>query len=71
MSSDGHRIRCNFGARVDADLVRDALLSRVLVSGMVSYRTAGHAVAVHVEELSIFPDEDRLPTADQVRGILG
>lgn len=67
---DEHRIRCNFGTGVDPDDVRDALLSRVLVTGIVSYRTAGVATAVAVEGLSPFPDEERLPSADEVRGIL-
>lgn len=69
-SLDRHRIRCNFGQTIDLDLIRDALLRRVLVTGQVSYRTAGAATQVRVENISVFPDEDRLPTADQVRGIL-
>lgn len=68
---DGHRIRCNFGDRVDPDDIRDALLRRVLVTGMIGYRSAGIATEVRVESVRVFPDEDRLPTPTQVRGILG
>jgi hypothetical protein len=68
---DGHRIRCNFGGRVDTDAIRDALLRRVLVSGLIGYKAAGVATQIQVESLSVFPDEEQLPTPAQVRGILG
>lgn len=44
---------------------------RVAVSGTIKYRKNGTPVSIEVEEsIFVFPDEDGLPTADDVYGIL-
>lgn len=43
---------------------------RVSVSGMIRYRGDGEPVSIDAEEFEIFPSEDLLPAAREVRGIL-
>ncbi len=44
---------------------------RVAVTGLIRYRkTTGQPTSVEVERIFVFPTEDKLPTADDVYGIL-
>jgi hypothetical protein len=67
----GRRIRCHFANRIPVRHVADALEHRVAVYGQITYRSGGDIATVVAEELIMFPSPDLLPTADDVRGILG
>lgn len=63
-------IRCH----IDANALPNALKlfgKRVEVYGTVKYTREGRAKSVRVEEIIPFPDSNLLPTAENVRGILG
>lgn len=66
----GERIECDFGHRIPAGEVGVAVERRVAVTGVVRYRENGSLVSIRAERLYIFPDDDDLPTADEVLGIL-
>lgn len=67
------RIRCEFGDRIPLELVAQALSrgARVTVYGTIDYRTDDEIRAVRADELVIFPPDADIPTADDVRGLLG
>ena len=67
----GRRIRCYFANRIPVRRVADALEQRVTAYGQISYRANGDVATVLAEELYVFPSADVLPSADDVRGILG
>lgn len=65
----GRPVRCD----VPEHLMSNALTlfgKRVEVFGSISYRRDGEIARVRVEDLVPFPDDQQLPTHDQVRGIL-
>ncbi len=43
---------------------------RVEISGVIHYGRGGRAVSIEVDRIDTFPDDDELPTAEDVRGIL-
>ncbi len=43
---------------------------RVEISGLIKYRKNGTPVSINVENIEVMPDDDDLPTAEDVRGIL-
>ena len=53
-----------------ADEVRDAWRRRVAVSGLIRHRANGDPVSMDVEEFVVLPEEDALPSIQDVRGIL-
>lgn len=69
-SLTGERIPCYFGHRIDVAEVGQAVERRVAVQGEIKYRDNGEIVRVVAHDLSVFPREEELPSADQVRGIL-
>jgi hypothetical protein len=64
-----HAVRCNIPSGL-IEGVMAAFRKRVAVSGTIRYRATGEAVSIDVERFEVFPDSDRLPTADSVYGIL-
>jgi hypothetical protein len=66
----GRRIECDFGHRIPAAEVGQAVERRVGVTGLLRYRENGTLTGIRAERLYIFPDDDDLPTADDVLGIL-
>jgi hypothetical protein len=44
---------------------------RVEVSGMVHYRRNGVPISIDVAQIEPLPDDTELPSANEVRGILG
>lgn len=66
----GERIRCDFGHRIPAHEIGAAAERRVAVHGEIKYRETGEIVNIVVHSFEVFPGEDDLPTADDVRGIL-
>lgn len=69
----GRRVTCEFGDRIEIERIADALAKkrRVEVYGTVSYRTDDQIASMLADTLYVFPDASTLPTADDVRGILG
>ena len=63
-------IRCNFGDRIALDQIAGALKKRVVVFGRIAYRANGVPISVTADELSVFPADEDLPRAADVRGIL-
>lgn len=65
--------RCEFGNRVPVERIANALAhqTRVEVYGSINYRSDDHIESMLVDTLYEFPPADRLPSADDVRGILG
>lgn len=62
-------VRCDVGQDLQQEALR-AFGKRVCATGLVKYRQDGRPISVKVESLSRFPDEDELPTADEVYGVL-
>jgi len=55
------------------NMIEEALATfrkRVEISGIIRYRKNGLPVSIQVEEIEVLPDDDSLPTAEDVRGIL-
>jgi hypothetical protein len=67
----GRRLRCFFGSRISVREVAGALEKRVAVYGQINYRASGDVATVIADEFHVFPAPELLPTADDVRGILG
>lgn len=64
------RIDCLIGHRIPAQEIGQALEKRVAVTGIIKYRSTGEIINVSARELVVFPSDDELPSADDVRGIL-
>lgn len=64
------RVICDFGHRIGIEKIGRAVERRVAVSGEIVYRDSGAIVNMAAQSLEIFPLEEDLPTADDVRGIL-
>jgi len=62
-------VRCNIPPGL-TDRAMRAFKKRVAVSGTIRYRNTGEPLSIDVEELEIFPETDKLPTAEDVYGIL-
>ncbi len=64
-----HSIACI----IDDSMTRDALNAfdkKVCVFGLIHYMKGGIPKNIHVQELRVFKNEDELPSADEVLGIL-
>lgn len=66
----GHKTRCDFGYRIPAAQVGQAVEHRVAVTGEIRYRENGALVGIRVEEFRVLEDASELPNADDVLGIL-
>ena len=66
----GHQVICHFGELVRWEGLRDAMGRRVAVTGGIRSRRSGERVSIRVASYYVFPREDELPTADDVRGLL-
>jgi hypothetical protein len=66
----GHKTRCDFGYRIPAAQVGQAVEHRVAVTGEIRYRENGTLVGIRAEELRVLEDASELPNADDVLGIL-
>jgi hypothetical protein len=65
----GQTVRCY----VPEEMLPDAFAAfrrRVEVSGMIHYRRNGTPISVEVEGIEPLPNDDDLPSADDVRGLL-
>jgi hypothetical protein len=66
----GDKVQCRAREEVTIDELGAALGKRVAVRGRIRESKAGHKITIDVKQLRVFPDEETLPTADDVRGIL-
>jgi hypothetical protein len=66
----GQRIECHFGHRIAIDDITRGVERRVAVTGEIRSRESGEIVSVIATGIEVFPPDDELPTADDVRGIL-
>ncbi|HXG26991.1 MAG TPA: hypothetical protein VNL94_09120 [Candidatus Binatia bacterium] len=64
------KIDCDFGRRLDASTVAAATERRVAVSGELRYREDGSLIRVRANTIFVFPRQEALPKAADVRGIL-
>jgi len=65
------RIECLFAqSDIAAEDIGAAIGKRVAVFGTLIHRDDGKLIKATAEDLEIFPDPDRLPTVDDVAGIL-
>ncbi len=67
----GHRVDCLFGERIPLDEILKMFGKRVAARGVIRSRKTGERVSIEVQSLEAFPDEEELPSADDIRGILG
>lgn len=66
----GNRIECAAGETITVDDLGAALGRRVAVRGRIRASKGGEKRRIDVTELRVFPAEEELPSADEVRGIL-
>ena len=55
------------------NMIEEALATfrkRVVITGLIQYRKNGSPVSIEVNNIEVLPDDDDLPTAEDVRGIL-
>jgi hypothetical protein len=63
------KIRCYFPEEMLPD-VFDKFRRRVEISGVIHYRHNGVPISIEAAVIDALPDDDELPTAEDVRGIL-
>ncbi len=51
------------------DDIKDALEKRVAISGLITSREDGEKISIQVEEINVFPNENELPTIEEMIGI--
>jgi hypothetical protein len=66
----GQTIGCIFPEEL-LPRVFELFRKRIEVSGIVHYRRNGTAVSIEVSDIQRLPDDSELPSASEVRGILG
>jgi hypothetical protein len=66
----GRRYECHFAARVPLAEVLGAFGKRVAARGLIRGRKGSDRVTLEVRALRVFPDEEDLPSASDVRGLL-
>ncbi len=64
------RVRCYFHEEM-LPAVFEKFRKRVEVSGIIHYRANGTPISIEAEHIIGLPDDSELPTANDVRGILG
>lgn len=67
--TDG-RVRCNIDDDEIMHKATEAFAKRVYVYGAISYDSMGNPKSIKAEELRVFKDNQDLPTADDVCGII-
>jgi hypothetical protein len=63
------KVLCYFPEEMLPDAF-DKFRKRVEVSGVIHYRKNGTPVSIAVEQIDLLPEDEALPTAEDVRGIL-
>ncbi|MFM9863973.1 MAG: hypothetical protein ACKVRO_10230 [Micropepsaceae bacterium] len=62
-------VRCTFSEEM-LPRVFESFRKRVEVSGLIHYRKNGTPISIEASDLATLPDDDELPTAAEVKGIL-
>ncbi len=63
-------IKCSFDENMLPSILA-AFSKRVSVFGIVKYEQEGKPKSIEIKNLEVFPDQEKLPKAKDVRGILG
>jgi hypothetical protein len=63
------KVRCYFPEELLPE-VFEKFRKRVEIAGVIRYRTNGSPVRITVDRIEALPDDNELPTAEDVRGIL-
>ena len=66
----GRQVICYFGDAVSWEGLRDVFGKRMAVTGEIRSRASGERASINVSKYYVFPREDELPSADEVRGLL-
>ena len=66
----GRQVVCYFGDSVSWEGLRDEFGKRMAVTGEIRSRRSGERASIDVSSYYVFPREDELPSADEVRGLL-
>ena len=66
----GRRVTCYFGDSMSWEGLRKVFGKRVAVTGEIRSRRSGERASINVSKYYVFPPEDELPSADEVRGLL-
>jgi hypothetical protein len=65
----GRKVRCSIPDSI-LDRALKAFESRVIARGIIWSRSDGSAVRIDVRDFEVVPSDDKLPSAEDVRGIL-
>lgn len=66
----GRQVVCYFGNAISWERLRDVFGKRMAVTGEIRSRRSGYRASIHVSSYYVFPREDELPSAQEVRGLL-
>lgn len=66
----GRRVKCRFVDPVSWEELADLLGQRVAVTGKIRSNPSGRPIEIEMSSCYVFPPDDELPTAADVRGIL-
>ena len=67
----GRKVICYFGNAISWEGLGDLFGKRMAVTGAIRSRRSGERASIDVSSYYVFPREDELPSADEVRGLLG
>lgn len=67
----GKQVICYFGDAVPWEGLRDVFGKRIAVTGRIRSRRSGERAYIEVSSYYVFPCEDDLPSAAEVRGLIG
>ena len=68
--STGRQVICYFGNAISWEQLRDVFGKRMAVTGEIRSRRSGDRESVDVSSYYVFPPENELPSAHEVRGLL-
>ena len=66
----GRQVICYFGNAVSWEGIRDVFGKRMAVTGEIRSRRSGDRASIDVSSYYVFPSEDELPSAHEVRGLM-
>ena len=67
----GRQVVCYFGDAVSWEEIRDLFGKRMAVTGEIRSRRSGERASIDVSSYYVFPREEDLPSAEEVRGLIG
>ena len=66
----GRQVICYFGDSVSWERLRDVFGKRMAVTSEIRSRRSGERASIDVSSYYVFPPEDELPSANEVRGLV-